>query len=154
MHSSHSHSLIRVSLKVQMLIISTIADDNVDKRVSAQHWLYIVQDLFIPRHTIVDRYYGITLAVRVSVCVFPSIHLSYFRPYVNWCMNIIIWDYELVWSNSWPKSDLYFMVQWFYATSWRQFDVLLSYFGIKWPIFHSPVCHISHCLIPKCHIYI
>ena len=23
---------------------------------------------------------------------------------VNWCMNIIIWDYELVWSNSWPKS--------------------------------------------------
>ena len=23
---------------------------------------------------------------------------------VNWCMNIIIWDYELVWSNSWPES--------------------------------------------------
>ena len=31
------------------------------------------------------------------------------------------------------------MVQWFYVTSWRQFDVLLSYFGIMWPIFHSPV---------------
>ena len=28
---------------------------------------------------------------------------------------------------------LYFIVQWFYVTFWRQFDALLSYFGIMWP---------------------
>ena len=41
---------------------------------------------------------------------------------VNWCMNIIIWDYELVWSNSWPKSKCRSL----------------------WPIFHGPVilCYI------------
>ena len=34
--------------------------------------------------------------------------------------------------------------------------LLLLYFGIMWPIFHSPVIlsYISHYLIPKCHIYI
>ena len=36
---------------------------------------------------------------------------------VNWCMNIIIWDYELVWSNSWPESKCRSL----------------------WPIFHGPV---------------
>ena len=36
---------------------------------------------------------------------------------VNLCMNIIIWDYELIWSNSWPKSKCRSL----------------------WPIFHSPV---------------
>ena len=77
----------------------------------------------------------------------PISHGPVILPYilnVNWCMNIIIWDYELVWSNSWPKSKCrslwpMYMVQWFYVTSRRQFDVLLSYFGIMWPIFHSPV---------------
>ena len=81
--------------------------------------------------------------------------------HVIWCMNIIIWDYESVWSNSWRKSKCrslwpIFHGQWFYVTSWRQYGVLLSYFGIIWPIFYSPVVvsYISHYLIPKCHIYI
>ena len=41
---------------------------------------------------------------------------------VIWCMNIIIWDYELVCSNSWPKSKCRSL----------------------WPIFHGPVilCYI------------
>ena len=46
--------------------------------------------------------------------------VQWFWPYilnVNGCMNIIIWDYELVWSNSWPKSKCRSL----------------------WPIFHSPV---------------
>ena len=82
---------------------------------------------------------------------------------VIWCMNIIIfiWDYEWVWSSSWPKvnvghCDLYVIAQWFYVTSWRQFDVLLSQSGSMWSIFHSPVglSYISHNLIPKYHIYI
>ena len=46
-------------------------------------------------------------------------------------MNIIIWSYELVRSNSWPKSKC--------RSLWRQFDVFLSYIGIMWPIFHSPL---------------
>ena len=79
---------------------------------------------------------------------------------VNWCMNIIISDYELVWSNSWPKSKCSSL----WPVSWssdfmlhlEDSDVLLSYFGIMWPIFHSPVIlsYISHYLIHKCHIYI
>ena len=36
---------------------------------------------------------------------------------VIWCMNIIIWDYKLVWGDSWPK----------------------SYCRSLWPIFHGPV---------------
>ena len=50
----------------------------------------------------------------------PIFHGPVLLPYilnVNWCMNIIIWDYELVWSNSWPKSKCRSL----------------------WPIFHSPV---------------
>ena len=52
-----------------------------------------------------------------------------------WYMNIILWDYESVWTEVWPKinigpCDLYFMVQWFCLISWRLFDVWTSYFGI------------------------
>ena len=36
---------------------------------------------------------------------------------VIWCMNIIIWDYESVWSDSWPESKCRSL----------------------WPIFHGPV---------------
>ena len=50
--------------------------------------------------------------------------------------------------------DLYLIVHWYYVTSWRHFDVSLSYFGIMWPIFHSSMIlsYISHCLIPESHI--
>ena len=78
-----------------------------------------------------------------------------------WWMNNIIWDYESVW----PKvgliinighCDLYFMVQWFFVTSWRLFEdcmiiILWDYGSVwpdvwpknicrsMWPIFHGPV---------------
>ena len=41
---------------------------------------------------------------------------------VIWCMNIIIWDYESVWSDSWPESKCRSL----------------------WPIFHGPMilCYI------------
>ena len=49
---------------------------------------------------------------------------------VIWCMSIIIWDYESVWSNSWPKSKCRSLtyISWSsdFVTSWRQFDVWLS----------------------------
>ena len=50
-------------------------------------------------------------------------------------MNTILWDYESVWPDVWPKiivgrSDLYFMVQWFCLISWRLFAVWTSYFRI------------------------
>ena len=39
-----------------------------------------------------------------------------------WCMNIIIWDYEPVLCDVWPKNnchcDPYFMAQWFCVISW------------------------------------
>ena len=42
----------------------------------------------------------------------------------------------------------------YYVTSWRQFDVLLSYFGIMWPIFHNAVIlSYIYCLIPKLFTY-
>ena len=52
-----------------------------------------------------------------------------------WYMNIIIWDYESVLCDIWPKiivchCDLYFMVQWFCVISWRLFDIWTAYFGI------------------------
>ena len=47
-----------------------------------------------------------------------------------WCMNIIIWNYESVWHDIWPRPDLYFMVQWFCVMSWKLLDVWTSYFGI------------------------
>ena len=52
-----------------------------------------------------------------------------------WYMNTILWDYESVWPNVWPKlnvghCDQYFMVQWFCLISWRLFDVWTSYFKI------------------------
>ena len=52
-----------------------------------------------------------------------------------WCMYIILWNYELVWSEVWPQnkySSLWpiFMVQWFCLISWRLFDVCTSLFGI------------------------
>ena len=53
-----------------------------------------------------------------------------------WCTDIIIWDYESVWPDIWPKNKcmslcLYFiMVQWFCVIYWRLFDVWTSYFGI------------------------
>ena len=51
-----------------------------------------------------------------------------------WCMNNIIWDYELVYPKFDLKInighyDLYFMVQWFCLISWRLCDVCTSYFG-------------------------
>ena len=67
--------------------------------------------------------------------IFPSpVILPYILKTI-WCMNIILWDYESVWPDVWPKrnvghSDLYFIVQWFCLISWRLFDVWTSYFGI------------------------
>ena len=50
-----------------------------------------------------------------------------------WCMNIILWDYGLVWPTFDLKinvglCDLYFMVQWFCLISPRLFDTWVSYF--------------------------
>ena len=74
---------------------------------------------------------------------------------VNWCMNIIIWDYEVVWSNSRPKSKR--------RTLWPIFHspVILCYIlrtiwcitiiFWDWPIFHSPVISTSD--IARKHIF-
>ena len=77
-----------------------------------------------------------------------------------WCMRIILWDYESVWPDVWPKRnvghyDLYFNVHWFCLISWKLCDVWTYYFGIMsrydptfdrkikcrslWPIFHGPL---------------
>ena len=50
----------------------------------------------------------------------PIFHGPVFLPYILktiWCMNIILWDYELVWPDVWPQNK------------WRSL----------WPIFHGPV---------------
>ena len=52
-----------------------------------------------------------------------------------WCMYIILWEYESVWPDVWPKInvgyyDLYSMVQWFCLISWRLCDVWTILFGI------------------------
>ena len=44
-----------------------------------------------------------------------------------WYINTILWDYESIWSDVWPKKnvghcDLYFMVQWFCLISWKLFS--------------------------------
>ena len=69
-----------------------------------------------------------------------SFVVHWFWPYtlnVIWCMNIIIWDYESVWSDSWPESKCRSLWPIFYG------PVILCYilktYGIMWPIFHSPV---------------
>ena len=52
-----------------------------------------------------------------------------------WYMNIIIWimshyDPKFDLKINIGRCDLYFMVLWFFVTSWRLFDVWTSYFGI------------------------
>ena len=47
------------------------------------------------------------------------------------CIYIILWDYESVWSEVWPQSNvghynLYFIVKWFGLISWMVFDVWTS----------------------------
>ena len=49
-----------------------------------------------------------------------------------WCMNIILWDYELYdlmfdLKINVGHCDLYFLVHWFCLISWRLFDVWTSY---------------------------
>ena len=74
-----------------------------------------------------------------------------------WCMNIIIWDYESVWPDVWPKNkckSLYFMVvilcyilKTFLCmniTTWDYGSVLPDIWPQNkcmslWPIFHGPV---------------
>ena len=94
----------------------------------------------------------------------PIFHGPVILPYilnVIWYMNIILWimnqyDPIIDLKANVGHCDLYFSVQWYYVTSCRQFDVLLSHLVIMWPIFHSPVVlsYISHYFIPKCHVYI
>ena len=120
-------------------------------------WINVILGILVLCNTTID-------IINKCRSPWPIFHGPVILPHilnVIWCISIIIWDYELVWSNSDLKvnvghCDLYFIVQWFYVTSWRQFNVLLSYFGIIWPIFHNPVIltYISHYLIPNCHIYI
>ena len=52
-----------------------------------------------------------------------------------WYMNTILWEYESVWPDVWPKifvahCDLYFMVEWFCLISWKLFSGWTSNFGI------------------------
>ena len=50
----------------------------------------------------------------------PIFHGPVILPYILktiWCMNIILWDYELVWPDVWPQNKCRSL----------------------WPIFHSPV---------------
>ena len=62
------------------------------------------------------------------------VNLSYILKTI-WRMNIILWDYESVWCDVWPKinvghCELYFMVQRFCVISWRLFEIGKSYLGI------------------------
>ena len=67
-------------------------------------------------------------------------------------MNTILWDYESVWPDVWPKInvghlDLYFMFQWFCLISWRLFDKWTPYFGIMSqydPMFDLKI-NVGHC---------
>ena len=85
----------------------------------------------------------------------PIFHSPVILPYMLKtisCMYIILWDYESVWPDVWPKNnvshcDLYFMVQWFCLVSWRLFDVWTSLFGIMNqydPTFNRKII-VGHC---------
>ena len=62
-----------------------------------------------------------SLFIQTTSSPWPLFHGPVILPYILnfiWCINIIIWDYESVWSDIWPISkcsqcELYFMVQWF-----------------------------------------
>ena len=67
-------------------------------------------------------------------------------------MYIILWEYESVRPDVWPKNKcrslwLYSMVQWFCLMSWRLFDAWTLLFGIMSqydPKFHLKI-NIGHC---------
>ena len=85
------------------------------------------------------------LKINVGHCNLYFMVQWFFLPYMLktlWCLNINIWDYDLVWPDVWPQNKfrllwpiIYFMVQWVCLISWTLFDVWTSYFGtyISWP---------------------
>ena len=69
----------------------------------------------------------------------PIFYGSVILPYILkaiWCLNRIPWNNESVWLDARPQKkvghcDRYFMVQWFCLISWRLFELLTWYLGIR-----------------------
>ena len=93
----------------------------------------------------------------------PIFHGPVILPYIRktiWCMNIILWDYESVWPDVWPKNKCRSLWPIFYGpviltyilkNVWCMNILLRDYESVwpdvwpkskcrsLWPIFHGPV---------------
>ena len=86
--------------------------------------------------------YGPTFDLKINVG--PIFHGPVILPYIlktNWCMNIIIWDYESVWPKVWSQNKYRSIWPVFHGTVilpyilktiWCMYIILLEYESV-WP---------------------
>ena len=102
-------------------------------------------DIWTPYFGIMSQYDStFDLKINVGHCdlYHGPVILSYILKTI-WYMNTILWDYESVWPDVWPKN----VVQWFYLISWRLFDISTPYFGImsQYDLMFDLKINVGHC---------
>ena len=63
-------------------------------------WINVILGMLVLCDTRID----IIKKIRTPWLIFHDLVILPYILNVNWCMNIICFDYESVWSDSWPKS--------------------------------------------------
>ena len=124
----------------------------------------VMETIFADSWSDMARSCDIDLWIMKWRTVWPIFHGPVILLISIWCMNIILWDYESVWPEVWPKNKCRSLWPIFYGpvilpcilkTIWCMnimfwiMNQFYATFGLKimvchWPIFHGPVilCYI------------